>query len=113
MESLTFESSSNVQFTGGVPPEEATINVDIIYPATEKHISKYAEQRYFLVSDSPHFKLLSAVFIRLVSSPCLELQIQETPAQYKAVTKPFIDSISPFRVQWVYNILDGKVTSCG
>lgn len=38
------------------------------------------------------------------------MQVTETPKMYAAVVKPYIDSIQASRIQWVYNILDKKVS---
>lgn len=38
-------------------------------------------------------------------------QVHETPETYAAVTLPYIGSIPPSRIQWVYNVLDCKVPS--
>ena len=34
------------QYTGTVPPELGEISIDIINPATDKHISKYEDQKH-------------------------------------------------------------------
>ena len=36
------------QFTGTVPPDLGEISIDIIYPATDKHISKYEDQTHIM-----------------------------------------------------------------
>ncbi|BGP56018.1 hypothetical protein JCM8202_005162 [Rhodotorula sphaerocarpa] len=59
----------------------ADVQVSSICPATEKHIKKYSVQVSRLV--------------------------RETPAVYEQVVKPYIDSIPPSAISWVYNILDG------
>lgn len=38
-----------MQYSGEVAPEHGLIDADVIYPATDKHISKYSTQRYTLV----------------------------------------------------------------
>ncbi|GAQ88082.1 Scavenger mRNA decapping enzyme [Klebsormidium nitens] len=60
----------------------SAINVNVIYPATEKHILKYSTQKSVLV--------------------------KETAAAYAAVTRPYIESQGAERLQWVYNILEKK-----
>ncbi|KAK9917556.1 hypothetical protein WJX75_005727 [Coccomyxa subellipsoidea] len=70
---------------GTVDPASGQINIDIIHPATEKHISKLTAQQYFSVT--------------------------ETPSSYQTVTLPYIESIPSSRIQWVYNILDKKVST--
>ena len=35
--------------------------------------------------------------------------MHETPEAYAAVTLPYINSIPPARIQWVYNVLERKV----
>ena len=39
-----------LQYTGVVPEELGLIDIDRIYPATDKHISKHEEQAYFMAS---------------------------------------------------------------
>lgn len=38
------------------------------------------------------------------------MQVLETPKLYARVVKPYIDSIPSSRIQWVYNILEKKVS---
>ncbi len=38
-----------LQLTGEPPAENSLISVDVIHPATEKHILKYSTQQYFMV----------------------------------------------------------------
>lgn len=57
------------------------LKVSIIYPATEKHINKYAQQEYFMV--------------------------EETPELYNNVTLPYLLK-EQFTLDWVYNILEHK-----
>ncbi|GAA5854071.1 hypothetical protein JCM8547_008214 [Rhodosporidiobolus lusitaniae] len=59
----------------------ADVQLSSICPATEKHIKKYSVQE--------------SRFVR------------ETPALYETVVKPYIDSLSPSTISWVYNILEG------
>ncbi|GAA5967111.1 hypothetical protein JCM8115_000926 [Rhodotorula mucilaginosa] len=59
----------------------ADVQISSICPATEKHIKKYSVQVSRLV--------------------------RETPEVYERVVKPYVDSISPSSISWVYNILDG------
>ncbi|GAA6003012.1 hypothetical protein JCM10207_001944 [Rhodosporidiobolus poonsookiae] len=61
--------------------EIADIQLSSICPATEKHIKKYSVQQSRLV--------------------------RETPALYETVVRPYIDSIPPATISWVYNILEG------
>jgi hypothetical protein len=63
-------------------PEHSAVNVDVISPATEKHISKHSAQAFRLVLESPEL--------------------------YARATRPFIESIPPARLAWVTNILDKK-----
>ena len=39
-----------VQYTSMLAPAHGAITVDIIYPASEKHISKYSMQKFVMVS---------------------------------------------------------------
>ncbi|GAA5873385.1 hypothetical protein JCM3774_000769 [Rhodotorula dairenensis] len=59
----------------------ADVQISSICPATEKHIKKYSVQVSRLV--------------------------RETPEVYENVVKPYIDSLAPSSISWVYNILDG------
>ncbi|RKP24615.1 scavenger mRNA decapping enzyme, partial [Syncephalis pseudoplumigaleata] len=52
-----------------------------IYPATEAHILKYTYQE--------------------------RRMIRETPEAYASVVVPYMQGLSPARIQWVYNVLDG------
>lgn len=62
--------------------EHSGINVDIIFPCTAKHISKYSQQKKFVV--------------------------QETPTMFMEVTKPHVDALTQEAIAWVYNILEKK-----
>ena len=53
--------------------------MDIIFPCTAKHISKYSQQKRYLV--------------------------QETAAMYKGITAPHISALPEEALAWVYNIL--------
>ncbi|BGP16946.1 hypothetical protein JCM10213_007391 [Rhodosporidiobolus nylandii] len=59
----------------------ADVQLSSICPATEKHIKKYSEQESRLV--------------------------RETPELYEAAVRPYIDSLKPETISWVYNILNG------
>ncbi|KAK9917555.1 hypothetical protein WJX75_005727 [Coccomyxa subellipsoidea] len=82
---IQFQNDIYAKYTGTVDPASGQINIDIIHPATEKHISKLTAQQYFSVT--------------------------ETPSSYQTVTLPYIESIPSSRIQWVYNILDKKVST--
>jgi m7GpppX diphosphatase len=62
----------------GVHPA-AVLDVQVIHPCTEKHISKYTQQRRVLV--------------------------RETPAMYRDVVQPFIAAIPAARIAWVHNMI--------
>ncbi|KAI8049853.1 HIT-like domain-containing protein [Syncephalis plumigaleata] len=57
------------------------VKMTIIYPATEAHIRKYTYQE--------------------------QRVIRETAEIYTSVVVPYITALSPSRLQWIYNILDG------
>lgn len=57
------------------------LKASTIYPATEKHITKYTEQDLFIV--------------------------KETPALYEKITIPYLGS-EQFSLDWLYNVLDHK-----
>ncbi|GAA5934726.1 uncharacterized protein JCM15063_003052 [Sporobolomyces koalae] len=61
--------------------EHADVQLTSICPATEKHILKYSIQESRIV--------------------------RETPELYQSIVKPYIDSIPPATINWVYGILDG------
>lgn len=60
----------------------AGVVVEVIYPATEKHVAKYRTQQ--------------------------PVSLVETAELYEKITKPLVDAIPPSRVAWVDNILEGK-----
>lgn len=66
-----------------VVPLYSAVNFDVIYPATQKHISKHTAQTHRLVLEDPEL--------------------------YERATLPFIQSIPASRLGWVYNILEKKV----
>ena len=39
-----------------------------------------------------------------------QIQVLETPELYERIVRPYIDSIPKSRIQWVYNILEKKVS---
>ncbi|KAG2488012.1 hypothetical protein HYH03_013449 [Edaphochlamys debaryana] len=70
------------KYVGTPPPSQAGVTVDLIYPATDKHIAKHRAQKRVMVT--------------------------ETPELYEQTVLPYIRSIPPARLQWVYNILEKK-----
>ncbi|KAI9916247.1 hypothetical protein PsorP6_016919 [Peronosclerospora sorghi] len=56
--------------------------VNLIYPATDLHVRKHTDQNFYMVV--------------------------ETKEAYRKITKPYIDSIPPDSIYWVYNILEHK-----
>lgn len=62
-----------------------TLKVTIICPATQTHIDKYSMQEYIIV--------------------------QETSTMYNEITLPYINSIPKSKISWVYNILEGYISS--
>lgn len=72
-----------LQHTGHPALKEHTcINVDVIFPCTAKHISKYGQQKRCIV--------------------------QETAAMYNSITSPHIKALPEEALAWVYNILEKK-----
>ncbi|KAL3852857.1 hypothetical protein ACJMK2_016466 [Sinanodonta woodiana] len=67
-----------------IPVQENAVKATVIYPATEKHITKYTDQERFVVT--------------------------ETAELYKNITLPYLEE-KEFSVQWVYNILEKKKES--
>ncbi|CAO1635443.1 unnamed protein product [Sympodiomycopsis kandeliae] len=61
---------------------EADFKINVIRPVTEAHIKKYEKQH--------------------------KVMIYETPEMYETIVKPWIDDQPASRINWVYNILDGK-----
>ena len=97
----------HAQYSATVPPEAGRINIDVTYPATEKHISKATEQDYFMVNRHRSQHCAKQQF----HAPSdwrmhTAAQVSESPADYRAVTLPFIEAMPQSRLQWVYNILD-------
>ncbi|TDH65392.1 hypothetical protein CCR75_003914 [Bremia lactucae] len=67
-------------FEGDVSRDVKPYKVNLIYPATERHVRKHTDQNFHMVV--------------------------ETKETYRMITKPFIDSIPAENIEWVYNILD-------
>ncbi|ETM47722.1 hypothetical protein PPTG_10882 [Phytophthora nicotianae INRA-310] len=67
-------------FQGDVSRDIKPYKVNLIYPATERHVRKHTDQNFHMVV--------------------------ETKEAYRMITKPFIDSIPAENIDWVYNILD-------
>ena len=61
---------------------DAHVKLNLIRPATEAHVAKYTEQ--------------------------LKVMVKETAEIYRSITKPWVESQPPERIQWVYNILEKK-----
>ncbi|POM64222.1 Scavenger mRNA-decapping enzyme DcpS [Phytophthora palmivora] len=69
-------------FQGDVARDVKPYKVNLIYPATERHVRKHTDQNFHMVV--------------------------ETKEAYRMITKPFIDSIPVENIEWVYNILEHK-----
>lgn len=54
--------------------------VNLIYPASEAHVLKHADQSFYM--------------------------IVETRQIYELITRPFIEAIPKEKIEWVYNILE-------
>jgi m7GpppX diphosphatase len=67
-------------FRGDVSRDVPPYKVNVIYPATDKHVRKHMDQRFHMVV--------------------------ETKEAYHMITKPYIDNIPRESIEWVYNILD-------
>ncbi|GMF44601.1 unnamed protein product [Phytophthora fragariaefolia] len=67
-------------FQGDVARDVKPYKVNLIYPATERHVRKHTDQNFHMVV--------------------------ETKEAYRMITKPYIDSIPPENIEWVYNILE-------
>ena len=78
--SRTFENDVYSKYAASPAAESGALTVDLICPASDKHVSKYTHHPMVMV--------------------------EETPAGYASVTQPFINSIPSSRIKWVYNILD-------
>ncbi|CAG8489367.1 12408_t:CDS:2 [Ambispora gerdemannii] len=78
--------------------------VTIIWPATETPFFHHKEDLL------RPFSLLNQKHIQKYSLQSRHL-INETPAIYHQVVKPFIESIPPNRITWVYNILSKEKES--
>ena len=72
---------SGPQFEGAPAPKHSSVDVDVIHPATDRHVAK-AEAQVFR-------------------------SVVESPEVYAVVTTPFVDAIPPERTRWVDNILAG------
>lgn len=69
-------------FQGDVSRNVKPFKVNLIYPATKRHVQKHTDQNFHMVV--------------------------ETKETYQTITKPFIVSIPAENTEWVYNILDHK-----
>ncbi|KAF0717327.1 Aste57867_2358 [Aphanomyces stellatus] len=67
---------------GVVSGDNDALRVTMIYPATPAHIAKHTEQVFHMAV--------------------------ETKEVYETITRPYIESIPADKIQWVYNILEGK-----
>ncbi|KAE8911757.1 hypothetical protein PF005_g2955 [Phytophthora fragariae] len=72
-------------FQGDVVRDVKPYKVNLIYPANERHVRKHTDQNFHMVV--------------------------ETKEAYRMITKPYIDSIPPENIEWVYNILEHKSES--
>lgn len=63
------------------PTGQAIVKLQVIHPATPKHISKYTKQERHFVAESPEI--------------------------YHRLVEPYIEGNPASRLQWVQNILDG------
>eukprot|EP00238_Polyblepharides_amylifera_P012952 CAMPEP_0196598230 /NCGR_PEP_ID=MMETSP1081-20130531/94203_1 /TAXON_ID=36882 /ORGANISM="Pyramimonas amylifera, Strain CCMP720" /LENGTH=292 /DNA_ID=CAMNT_0041923899 /DNA_START=641 /DNA_END=1519 /DNA_ORIENTATION=- len=79
---LDFKNDIYSKFTGTATAELSLVTIDVVFPATKKHIAKATDQKFQM--------------------------IRETPETYASVTLPYIRSIPAASIQWVYNVLDKK-----
>lgn len=79
--SQQFNNDIYGQYSVLPPPEHNSVKLNLVHPATQKHIEKY-------LSSPGHL-------------------IQETPELYQTVVLPHIQS-QQFSLQWVYNVLEHK-----
>eukprot|EP01135_Chromosphaera_perkinsii_P003312 Nk52_evm12s240 gene=Nk52_evmTU12s240 len=77
-----FENDIYSKYTAGIAKEAAEININCVYPCTEKHIKKYETQDFVM--------------------------FHETAEIYNSCVEPYINSIPTERINWVYNILSKK-----
>ncbi|XP_065344702.1 m7GpppX diphosphatase [Cloeon dipterum] len=78
----TKENDIYYKFVGQPNNEDFTgVKIDVVHPATTKHIEKYLKKKIFLV--------------------------EETPELYRNVVLPYLKECG-FSLQWVYNILERK-----
>eukprot|EP00898_Chlorokybus_atmophyticus_P004783 jgi/Chlat1/5305/Chrsp35S05246 len=95
---LSFVMQNDIygQYAGITPPELSVVNVNVIYPATERHVQKYTQQATVMVSEAPLLYRAAVVsFIRSV--PLERLQCLESALQFGCATVYYI----------VLNVLDG------
>ena len=86
---LSKDTSASQQFTNDIygqysvlpPPEHNSVKLNLVHPATQKHIEKY-------LSSPAHL-------------------IQETSELYQTLVLPHLQS-QQFSLQWVYNVLEHK-----
>lgn len=75
-----FQNDVYSKYAAELAAEDSLINVDLTYPATEKHISKARTQQFVM--------------------------LRESPEEYAAVTEPFVKAIPTARLAWLKNILN-------
>lgn len=74
--------SSSASASASTSSISADMKINVIRPATPAHISKYERQEKILV--------------------------RETPEMYARLVRPWIEGQPAARINWVYNILEGK-----
>lgn len=79
---LHFENDIYTKYHATLPVEDSLVSVDVIHPATAKHIAKMETQT--------------------------QVMITESPAAYNGATLPYINNLPSGSIQWVYNVLEKK-----
>ncbi|KAI9895730.1 hypothetical protein PsorP6_018749 [Peronosclerospora sorghi] len=69
-------------FLGDLSRDVKPYKMNLIYPETDRHVRKHTDQTFYMVV--------------------------ETKEAYRKITNPYIDSIPPDSIDWVYNILEQK-----
>ncbi|PWN53429.1 HIT-like protein, partial [Violaceomyces palustris] len=80
--SLTTPPAIHGSQVGSGKGKDHEVKMTLIHPATPTHVQKYSEQSKSMYS--------------------------ETPEVYRSVVLPYIQSLPPSRINWVYNILEGR-----
>jgi m7GpppX diphosphatase len=79
---MTMENNEYTYYEAHSPGGTGMLGVEVINPCTWWHVAKYTKKQVVL--------------------------IEETPADFTQITAPYVDALPPKKLQWLFDILDGK-----